>query len=108
MNAVKTLPAAPRGYADVLNMREERRAPKTGMDEIRAMMRYYGLTQTDLKYKLNRGSDYISRCFTGRNSFTIEEAYTIIDLLNLPRERFCELFPPRPPVKLRKKRITLP
>jgi len=66
-----------------------------GINGVRQQMRKLGVSQKDIEFKLNRGHDYVSRCFSGKASFTMQEAYSILLYLNLPLENIYDLFPPQ-------------
>ena len=54
--------------------------------ELRKEMYAKGVTQQDIAEELGRGDTYVSSRFSGKgqHGFTIEDAYTILDMLELP------------------------
>ena len=48
----------------------------------------------DIANLLGCGNGYVSERLTGKRSFTIEEAYKILDYLDLPAEDIFTYFPP--------------
>lgn len=48
-----------------------------------------------LARKLLRGRTYISNRMTGKESWTIDECYKILDLIGAPHSALAEYFPPR-------------
>ena len=53
--------------------------------------------EIDRKYLgelIGRGKNYISSRFCGNRSFTVEEAYLMLDLCGIPHSEFSLYFPP--------------
>lgn len=51
------------------------------------------LDQTYWAEKLGRSQAYISRRMTGKEPWTLDEAYIMLDDMGLPPERIVDLFP---------------
>lgn len=52
------------------------------------------IDQATVAYKLKRSSRYVSERMTGKYPWTVEDAYLILEMLEEPKERLTELFPP--------------
>lgn len=63
--------------------------------ELRKEMYAKGVTQQDIAEELGRGDTYVSTRFSGKgqHGFTIEDAYTILDMLELPGKDLPKFFP---------------
>lgn len=59
-------------------------------------LRMEDFTNEDVGNKLNRSRDYVAQHFRMKNgkSFQLEEAYAILDMLGIPKEKIFEYFPP--------------
>lgn len=60
---------------------------------LRGQMAAEGLTQADVARKLLVSPDTISNKMRGIYSWTLEEMYALMDLLDWPYDRMHELFP---------------
>lgn len=60
---------------------------------MRARLQEYGIEQTDLAKKLGRSIAYLSHRYTGKDPWTLDEMYTILDLINEPYENLHKVFP---------------
>lgn len=52
--------------------------------------------QQDIANMLERSKAYVSRRMNGEETFEIEEAYKILEMLQLPENLFTEIFPRDP------------
>ena len=62
--------------------------------ELRKLMRDNEITQAQLGRRLNRSTTYMTDRISGEQSFTMDEAYAIMALFNVPIERLHEILPP--------------
>lgn len=62
--------------------------------KLRAEMFAQDKKMPDVQKAIGRGSSYVSACFTGKNDFSLAEAYLILDLLCLPYLDLPKYFPP--------------
>ena len=53
-----------------------------------------GVDRPFLCQQLDRSHSYVSLRFNGKGSFTLEEAYKIMELANVPPEDIFKAFPP--------------
>lgn len=55
-----------------------------------------GFTKDDVARQIGRSPDYVSKHFSvnGGRTFDLDEAYAILDLLGIPKEKIFEYFPP--------------
>jgi transcriptional regulator with XRE-family HTH domain len=60
---------------------------------LRGQMAAEGLTQADVARKLLVSPDTISNKMRGIYSWTLDEMYTLMDIINWPYDRMHELFP---------------
>lgn len=63
--------------------------------ELRKEMYAKGVTQQDIAEELGRGDTYVCSRFSGKgqHGFTIEDAYTILEMLELPAKDLPKFFP---------------
>lgn len=78
------------------------RVVKEGMGKMRNDKPYFklrqqlfalGMTQEELCREIGKGQQYMSYRLNGKKSFTVDEAYMILDLLEIPQDRLTEFFP---------------
>lgn len=55
-----------------------------------------GFTQDDVARQIGRSADYVSKHFSlsGGRTFDLDEAYAILEMLGIPKEKIFEYFPP--------------
>lgn len=61
--------------------------------ELRREMYAQKVTQADLTAALEVSTTYISARFTGHQQWTMEDAFRILDLLQLPHNKILTYFP---------------
>ena len=61
--------------------------------KLRQQLFSLGMTQEELCREIGKGQQYMSYRMNGKKSFTVDEAYVILDLLDVPKDRFTESFP---------------
>lgn len=75
---------------------------KEGMGKMRNDKPYFklrqqlfalGMTQEELCREIGKGQQYMSYRLNGKKSFTVDEAYMILDLLDVPEDQLTEFFP---------------
>lgn len=62
--------------------------------ELQGLMVANDYSRTQLGRKLGRQSTYMDLRFAGHRHFTMDEAYSIMDLFHVPHSRLHEIFPP--------------
>jgi hypothetical protein len=62
---------------------------------LRAEMKYHDIDEAYLGERLGRSHKYISERLMAKAPWTMDEVYTILDLINWPTEKMHEIFPPR-------------
>lgn len=69
--------------------------PKSGLyGELRMLMKANGMDTEQTARRIGRRTSYFSQRMNGHASFTVAEAYTLLDLFGVPHERLHEVFPP--------------
>lgn len=63
--------------------------------KLRGAMMANDIDSTHLANKLLRGSVYISQRMMGKQPWTLDECYQILDMLHIPYEMLPEYFPPK-------------
>lgn len=63
--------------------------------KLRQQLFALGMTQEELCREIGKGQQYMSYRMNGKKSFTVDEAYVILDILGVPKDRFTEFFPKR-------------
>lgn len=68
----------------------------TKYKNIQIALRFDGYTNQDIAEHIGRSTDYVSKrfCLHNNKPFNLKEAYAILDLVGIPRERIFEYFPP--------------
>lgn len=61
--------------------------------KLRQQLFALGLTQEELCREIGRGEQYVSFRMSGKKPFTVDDAYKILELLEIPDYRFTEFFP---------------
>ncbi len=61
---------------------------------LRELIRAERLTAATLSEMLEHGPQHISECMRGKCMWRVEDCYKILDILNEPRSRIFEVFPP--------------
>lgn len=61
--------------------------------KLRQQLFALGLTQEELCREIGRGEQYVSFRMSGKKPFTVDDAYKILELLEIPDSRFTEFFP---------------
>ena len=59
-----------------------------------AIIKSEGLTYEDVAEELDRSTGYVGERFRGACSFTLNEAYQILEWLDLPESEIYRYFPP--------------
>lgn len=62
--------------------------------KLRGKMAEMDINSTALANYLGRSPTYISAHLTHKHSWDIDEAYKILDLLEVPKDQIVEYFPP--------------
>ena len=62
--------------------------------KLRGKMAEMDVKAADLANNLGKSRQYISQHLLGKYSWNIDEAYKILDLLEVPKEQIVEYFPP--------------
>lgn len=62
--------------------------------KLRGYMTEMNITQTDLFKYMKKSQTWLTNRFTGKDSFTIDEGYRILDWFGIPHTEFTEYFPP--------------
>lgn len=57
-------------------------------------LKKYDIDQQYLSEQLGRGRTYVSQRFNGKGAFTLDEAYQIMRMCNLPYSEIYKAFPP--------------
>ena len=63
-------------------------------ERLRKKMREEGITGNDLARWMRMNPNSISARMTGRVSWSLQDAYQILDYLSIPREELYDYFPP--------------
>ena len=68
---------------------------KSYFAELRRAFKVADITQAEIAEAINRSAMYLSNCLNrkGKASFTLDEAYTILDLIHADHEDFYMYFP---------------
>lgn len=60
---------------------------------LRGRMRACGMTQEDIARRLMLSAVSVSRRFSGREEWRLDECYEVLSLLNLKDKQLCKYFP---------------
>lgn len=61
--------------------------------KLRQQLFALGMTQEELCREIGKGQQYMSHRLTGKKPFTVDEAYKILEILDIPDSRLTEFFP---------------
>ena len=61
--------------------------------KLRQQLFALGMTQEELGREIGKGQQYMSYRLTGKKPFTVDEAYKILEILDIPDSRLTEFFP---------------
>lgn len=67
--------------------------------KLRTEMFGYEITQADIAKMLGKSETYVGARMTGRQQFTLLDAFIICDCLNIPEKKLLEYFPRQEIVK---------
>ncbi|MBE7053432.1 MAG: hypothetical protein E7391_04065 [Ruminococcaceae bacterium] len=62
--------------------------------KLRGVMYEKCIYQTEIGKLLKKSTTWLTNRFAGKESFTVDEAYKILDYLHISHDEFVEYFPP--------------